>query len=84
MEILKEYDAKLDSKQRLTIRGAEYQYYNVKAYDDGHIELLPRILVDPNEISKKTVEMMDKSIKNYRAGKYSAPINVDSFAAEEH
>lgn len=83
MAILKEYDAKLDSKQRLTLRGAEYQYYNVKTYDDGHIELSPRVLVDPQQISAKTVEMMDKAISNYKVGKYSAPIDIDSFAAEE-
>lgn len=78
MSIVKEYEAKLDSKQRITIRGSEYKYYQVKEYGDGHLELLPRILVDPKEISRNTLNMMDKSIKNMRNGKVSKPIDLDS------
>ena len=77
MIILKEYEAKLDSKHRITIRGSEYQYFQVKQYGDGHLELLPRILVDPKEISKNTLKMMDKSVENLRNGKASEPINLD-------
>ncbi|MBD3385322.1 hypothetical protein GF407_10405 [candidate division KSB1 bacterium] len=30
MKIIKEYDAKLDNKKRLTIRGAKYDHYKVR------------------------------------------------------
>ncbi len=77
MSIVKEYEAKIDSKNRITIRGSEYQYFKVRQYGDGHLELLPRILIDPNEISRNTLEMMDKSVENLRNGKVSEPINLD-------
>ncbi len=77
MSIVKEYEAKLDNKHRITIRGSEYQYFRVRQYGDGHLELLPRILVDPNKISKNTLKMMDKSVENLRNRKVSEPINLD-------
>ena len=77
MSITKEYEAKLDSKHRITIRGSEYHYFQVKEYNDGHLELLPRILVDPKEISKNSLQMMDQSIRNLKNGKVSEPINLD-------
>ena len=78
MSIVKEYEAKLDSKHRITIRGSEYEYFQVKQYGDGHLELLPRVLVDPAEISKNTLQMMDKSIKNLKESKVSEPIDLNS------
>ncbi|MDC7127145.1 MAG: hypothetical protein PQJ46_16390 [Spirochaetales bacterium] len=78
MSIVKEYEAKLDSKHRITIRGSEFQYFKVKEYGDGHLELLPRVLVDPKEISKNTLKMMDKSIENFKEGKVSNPIDLDT------
>ena len=78
MSIIKEYEAKLDSKHRITIRGSEYQYFQVKQYGDGHLELLPRILIDPKVISKNTLKMMDNSVENLRNGEVSEPINFDS------
>ena len=32
MEAMKDYVAHLDNKKRITLRGAAYQYYNVKEY----------------------------------------------------
>ena len=31
-----------DSKKRVTLRGAKYQYYNVREYENGCIMLEPR------------------------------------------
>ena len=78
MNIVKEYEAKLDSKHRITIRGSDFQYFQVKQYGDGHLELLPRVLVDPKEISGNTLKMMDESIANLKKGNVSEPINLDS------
>ena len=41
------YNAHLDAKKRLTLRGASHEYYNVKEYDNGFILLEPRELVVP-------------------------------------
>ncbi len=73
------YNAHLDSKKRLTLRGAKHEYYNVKEYDNGLILLEPRKLVVPDEISKKALQMMDKSIKNYKAGDVSEAIDLSEF-----
>ena len=35
MEAMKDYVAHLDNKKRITLRGAAYQYYNVKEYRNG-------------------------------------------------
>lgn len=78
MNVIKEYEAKLDSKHRITIRGSDYQYFQVKQYGDGHIELLPKVLVDPKEISKNTLQMMDNSVENLKNGNVSEPIDLNS------
>ena len=73
------YQAHLDAKKRLTLRGAKYDYYEVQEYDNGIILLEPRELVRPTEISKQTLQMMDESIRNLNAGKVSAPIDLSGF-----
>ena len=73
------YQAHLDAKNRLTLRGAKYDYYEVQEYDNGIILLEPRELVRPEEISKRTLQMMDESIRNLNAGKVSAPIDLSGF-----
>ena len=65
------YNAHLDSKKRLTLRGASHEYYNVKEYDNGFILLEPRELVVPTEISANTLKMMDNAVKNMTAGNVS-------------
>ena len=67
------------AKKRLTLRGAKYDYYEVQEYDNGIILLEPRELVRPEEISKRTLQMMDESIRNLNAGKVSAPIDLSGF-----
>ena len=73
------YQAHLDAKRRLTLRGAKYDYYEVHEYDNGIILLEPRELVRPTEISKQTLQMMDESIRNLKAGKVSASIDLSGF-----
>ena len=51
MEAMKDYVAHLDNKKRITLRGAAYQYYNVKEYGNGCIILEPRELAVPECIS---------------------------------
>lgn len=76
-EVIKKYDAKLDSKKRLTIRGARTEYYHVTERKDGTIELSPRELVHPDKISEKTLQMIDKAVEKLKEGEVSEPIDLD-------
>jgi hypothetical protein len=79
MAAVKEYDARIDTKKRVTLRGASYANYHVQEYADGRIVLEPRELVAPFELSKKTLETMDASMKNIKKGKVSKPIDLSAF-----
>ena len=79
MEALKDYTAHIDAKKRITLRGARYDYYNVREYENGCIILEPRELKRPDSISVATLRMMDESIMNLDAGKVSDPIDLSVF-----
>jgi len=79
MPVLKEYDTKLDSKNRVTVRKPRFEHYHVIEFDDGHIELKPRVLIDPNLISANTLKMMDLSIENFKKDAVSNPIDLSEF-----
>ena len=74
--ILKTYDARLDSKKRITIRNPKYEFYHVVEQENGVVVLEPRKLIDPLTISKKTLEDMDKSMKNLEKGVVYGPVKV--------
>ncbi len=77
---VKEYDAKIDTKKRITLRGSSYDYYHVVEFSNGRIELQPRVLVEPFEISEDSLHMIDQSMANLKKGKASDPIDLASFA----
>ena len=79
MTAVKDYTVHIDSKKRITLRGALYKYYNVKEYDNGCIVLEPRELTIPNGVSVKTLEDMDKAVNNFKSGKISEPIDLSDF-----
>ena len=74
--VLKTYDARLDSKKRITIRNPQYEYYHVVEKENGIVILEPRKLVDPLTISKKTLEDMEQSVDNLKKGKVSKPVKL--------
>ena len=76
---VKTYDAKIDSKKRITLRSALYEYYHVEEYDDGRIILEPRELVPPFQTSEKSLAMMDLSMENLKQGKVSSAIDLSGF-----
>lgn len=76
---VKSYDAKIDSKKRITLRNSMFEYFHVEEYDDGRIILEPRELTKPFQVSEKTLSMMDSAVENIMAGNVSEPINLDSF-----
>ena len=79
MTVVKDYTVHIDSKKRVTLRGALYQYYNVKEYDNGCIMLEPRELTVPESISKRTLEDMDRAISNFKMGNVSEVIDLSDF-----
>lgn len=76
---IREYDAKLDSKKRLTLRNTNFEYYHVQELDNGTIVLEPRELTAPFQVSANTLSMMDAAVNNMKAGKVSAPIDLSGF-----
>ena len=79
MQVTKDYDVHIDTKKRVTLRGARYQYYNVKEYENGCIVLEPRELTTPEGISARTLREMDQAVRNFRSGKASAPVDLSDF-----
>ena len=76
---IREYDAKLDAKRRLTLRDPGFEYYHVVEMADGSILLEPRELTVPFQVSANTLAMMDQAVENMKAGKVSAPIDLSMF-----
>lgn len=74
--VLKTYDARLDSKKRITIRNPKYEYYHVVEKENGVVILEPRELVDPLTISKETLDTMDESMGNVKKGVVYGPVKI--------
>ena len=79
MEAVKDYTVHIDSKKRVTLRGAAYQYYNVREYNNGCIILEPRELKVPDSISARTLKDMDRAIENFKKGDVSEAIDLSDF-----
>lgn len=74
--VLKTYDARIDSKKRITIRNPKYEYYHVVERENGVVVLEPRKLIDPITISKKTLKSIDESMKNVQKGVVYGPVKL--------
>lgn len=79
MEAVKDYTVHIDSKKRVTLRGAAYQYYNVREYKNGCIILEPRELTVPESISARTLSDMDRAIANFKKGDVSEAVDLSDF-----
>lgn len=79
MEAIRDYTVHIDNKKRITLRGALYQYYNVKEFHNGCIILEPRELTIPETISKRTLKDMDQAVENFKMNKVSNPIDLSDF-----
>lgn len=77
--LLREYDAHVDSKKRLTLRSALFEYYHVSELADGRIVLEPRELTVPFSVSANTLKMMDTAVENFKAGKVTEEIDLSEF-----
>ena len=76
---IREYDARLDAKRRITLRNVLFEYYHVSEMEDGRIILEPRELTAPFQVSANTLNMMDDAIRNMRAGKVSEATDLSEF-----
>ena len=79
MEAVRNYDAHLDAKNRITLRGVSYQNYNVRVFENGCIIMEPRVLSVPDTISARILADMDKAVSNFRAGNVSSAIDISDF-----
>lgn len=79
METVKECDARVDEKNRVTLRGARYKFYNIKEYTNWCYLLEPRELKSPEGISRQTLRDMDEAIANLRSGEASDAIDLSDF-----
>lgn len=79
MEAVKDYTVHIDSKKRVTLRGAAYKYYNVREYKNGCIILEPRELIVPESISARTLKDMDRAIANFKKGEVSEAVDLSDF-----
>jgi hypothetical protein len=77
--VLQEYDARLDAKRRVTIRGAGHEVFRVRHRKDGSILLQP--LPSEEQVSAGTLRGMDKAVANLRSGKRSKPVDLKKLAA---
>ncbi len=81
--VFQEYDTKLDNKRRCVIHGIPaFDRYHVKVFESGRIELTPRVLASPEELSEKTLRMIYSSIKNLKEGKTGSTVDFDKY--QEH
>ena len=76
---VREYDAKIDSKRRVTLRNTKFEYYHVKEMSDGIIVLEPRELTVPFSVSANTLAMRDKAMENLKRGEVSEPVDLSEF-----
>ena len=76
---MKRMTGKQYSNKRITLRGAAYQYYNVKEYGNGCIILEPRELAVPESISARTLADMDRAVSNFKRGDVSPAIDLSDF-----
>ena len=76
---VRSYNAKVDSKKRITLRNTIYEYFHIEEYEDGKIVLEPRELTKPFQISQNSLSMLDSSVDNFKIGNVSAPLSPSSY-----
>jgi virulence-associated protein VapD len=77
--VIREYDTRLDSKKRVTLRNVLFEYYHVLEMENGTIIMEPRELAVPFQVSANTLAMMDESVRNIKAGKVSDKVDLSEF-----
>ena len=79
-ELLKEYNVELDKKNRMTIRGnLGFNNYHVSVFKNGKIVMEPRYLARLDELSEKTLHMIDESARNLAKDLSGKPVDFSEF-----
>jgi len=81
------YDAKLDAKGRITIRGADAGTFRVTRRRDGSFLLRPygepsggeKGALPNDAIDASTLRMIDSAVKNLKAGRRSKPADLKRY-----
>lgn len=81
--VVREYDAKTDSKNRIRLQNPVFENFHVREMSDGIIVLSPVELTTQFQMSANTVSMMDESIKNIKEGKVSETMDLSDFKERE-
>lgn len=82
IKVIQDYDVAADTKNRISLRGAKTKYFHVKALSNGCYMLEPRILVSPDAIPKRTLQMLERSAASLKKGLASPPIDLSLFSNE--
>jgi len=76
MAIIAELDVKKDARNRVTLPASStFAHYRIRVFEDGHVEMHPRVLADPT-VSLRTIRDMDASMANMAAGRAGAPVDA--------
>ena len=83
-KIVKEYESKVDSSRRITLRNAKgialYEHYRTIHLEDGTIIHKPLVLASPeNVISAETMATLDKSITNFKKKKIGEAFDASQY-----
>lgn len=78
--VIDSYDTAVDAKKRIGLRNAKTRYFHVTALSDGRYMLEPRVLVPPTAISARTLQMLEKSMRNVKRGIAGKAINLSGLA----
>ena len=73
-EIVKEFDAKLDAKKRVTLRDAKSEFYHVTQYNNGSVFLEPRVLIDP-----EVLKDIENGVMLYKKGDKGIKVDLSEF-----
>lgn len=68
--VKRNYDTKLDTKRRLTIRHARTEFYHVTEYEDGTVKLEPRVLISPEMLG-----LVGAAVERHKAGEKGAKLD---------
>jgi hypothetical protein len=76
MAVVAELEVKKDARNRVTLPASStFAHYLVRLFEDGHVEMYPRVLADPT-VSLRTLRDMDASMAHLAAGKAGAPVDA--------
>lgn len=83
-KIINEYDSKVDSSRRITLRKAKnialYEHYKTIHLEDGTIIHKPLVLTSPeNVLSMETIATLDKSIRNFKKKKVGKTFDASQY-----